>query len=138
MSNKLIGKLYEKRGDDRFDVVVDPTGDVVGITQFENGGLRSSSIDLFVESIPALVELLQKASGIKTPKVEYEYNIETTDLITGKVRFNRDTWEPNTDWLKRKLAEAEAYDRKLLNAGGGLEYKRRLVKRVKAGQVEAA
>lgn len=70
---------------------------------------------------------------------EYEYNIETTDLITGKVRFNRDTWEPKADWLKRKLAEAEAYDRKLLNIGkGGLEYKRRLVKRVVAGQVEDA
>lgn len=68
----------------------------------------------------------------------YEYNIEGTDLITGKVHLWRELWEPNTDWLKRKLEERDDYDRKLLNAGGTLEYSRRMVKRRKAGEIEDA
>lgn len=34
MANTLIGKLYEKRRDDVFEVVVAPSGEVVGVTQF--------------------------------------------------------------------------------------------------------
>jgi len=68
----------------------------------------------------------------------YEYNIEYTDERTGKSHLHRQTWEPDTEWLKRKVEDAEAYDRKLLNAGGSLEYSRRLVKRRKAGEIEDA
>lgn len=136
MSNTEIGRVYEKRGEDFFVVVTTPDGDVVQVTQRQAVRMTYQSIDFFAESAPALVRLIQKAAGIEEPEVEYEYNIETTDLITGKVRFTHAMWEPTTDWLEGKLAEAEAYDRKLLNAGGGLEYSRRLVKRAKAGKVE--
>lgn len=126
MSNKLIGKLYEKRGDDRFDVVVDPTGDVVGITQFENGGLRSSSIDLFVESIPALVGLLQKAAGIESAEPEYEYSIamRRTDI--------ENDWHVSLSWkadLDRERRGMEAMQRVCMEENVEMEYK--LVKRRK-------
>lgn len=61
----------------------------------------------------------------------YEYNVEYTDLITGTVWLYRSLWEPNADWLKKKMAEAEANVHKL-------DYTSRLVKRRKAGPVEDA
>lgn len=67
----------------------------------------------------------------------YEYNIETTDLITDHAHILRTLWEPNTEWLERKKKALDDNDRALLNAGGGaLEYTRRIVKRRKAGKVE--
>jgi len=66
----------------------------------------------------------------------WEYNIETTDLITGHTSLLRALWEPDTDWLERKMKTLADYDAQLLNAGGELEYTRRLVKRRKAGKVE--
>lgn len=70
----------------------------------------------------------------------YEYNIESTDLVTEKTHLYRGIWEPDTEWLQRELDERNAYDRKLLNipGGGPLEYSRKLVKRRKAGEVEDA
>jgi len=69
---------------------------------------------------------------------EYEYNIETLDLVTGHTHIWRERWEADTEWLQRKLDERNAYDRKLLNipGGGPLEYTHRLVKRRKAGGIE--
>lgn len=71
-------------------------------------------------------------------EAEWEYNIECTDLVTGHTRFYRPLWEPNTEWLQKKLDERKEYDRKLLNApnGGPLEYEHKLVKRRKPGKVE--
>ena len=70
-------------------------------------------------------------------QAEYEYNIETTDLITGHTHLLRTLWESDTDWLERKKEVLDDNDRALLNAGGGaLEYTRRLVKRRKAGGIE--
>lgn len=67
----------------------------------------------------------------------YEYNVETTDLITGHTHMLRTLWEPDTEWLERKKQVLDDNDRALLNAGGGaLEYTRRLVKRRKAGRIE--
>lgn len=67
----------------------------------------------------------------------YEYNIETTDLITGHTSLFKSTvWEPDTEWLERKKEALDEYDKRLLNAGGELEYTRRLVKRRKAGRIE--
>jgi hypothetical protein len=69
---------------------------------------------------------------------EYEYNIETLDLVTGHTHMWRERWEHDTEWLQRKLDERHAYDRKLLNipGGGPVEYTHRLVKRRKAGRIE--
>lgn len=71
-------------------------------------------------------------------EVEYEYNIECLDLVTGHTSLWRTSWEPNTDWLQKKLDGRKEYDQKLLNVpnGGPLEYSYRLVKRRKAGRIE--
>lgn len=66
----------------------------------------------------------------------YEYNIEGTDVVTGKTHIWRTTWEPTPDWLRGEVEKRDAYDRQLRNAGGSPEYTRRLVKRRKAGPVE--
>lgn len=139
-TNKVIGTFREKRGEDHYRVVTTEDGDVIGIEQYDANGHRWIFLNLFADSAPGLIKLISKAAGIKTPKVEYEYNIEHTDLMTGRVWLHSAMWEPNPDWLKRKLEERDDYDRKLLNIprGGGLEYSRRLVKRVVAGPVEAA
>lgn len=93
------------------------------------------SYDLSVDEAKKLHAFLEE---VIVP-VEYEYNIEFADLRAGKVHLFRDTWEPQADWLSRKVSELDEYDRKLLNIGeGGLEYSHRLVKRRKAGEVEGA
>lgn len=135
MPNKLIGKLYEKRGNDVFEVVVDPSGDVVGVTQYEQGRLRFQRIDFFVESVPELVTLLHKAAGI--PVEEYEYSVAHTYLLE-----DRDTSEPR-EWADKETAErwlkdhleayADAEER-----GEEVYFSSRLVKRRKAGKVEDA
>jgi len=37
----------------------------------------------------------------------YEYNIETTDLITGHTSMHRSLWEPHTEWLERRMKALE-------------------------------
>lgn len=74
--------------------------------------------------------------GLEYVEDPYEYNIEGTDLVTGKTKLWRETWEPKPDWLKSRVDPRNEYDDRLRNAGGSPEYTRRLVKRRKAGRIE--
>lgn len=62
-------------------------------------------------------------------EVEYEYNIEVTDKVTGKSHLYRDLWEPVTGWLERKKPELDGYS---------AQFTHRMVKRRKAGPIQDA
>lgn len=60
---------------------------------------------------------------------EYEYNIQATDLDDGEKWLYRETWEPDTGWLERKLEELNEYAEEM-------EHTYTLVKRRRAGRIE--
>lgn len=122
MSNKVIGKFHEKRGDDSFEVVLDPSGEVIGITQYMANQFRTQQIELWVESAPKMIALFQKAAGIKVVEPEYEYAIQAQDSqAEGAVRPIKED-----EWGTLEAATSKVVDFQ------------RIVKRRKAGQIEDA
>lgn len=120
-SNKVIGKFSEKRGDDSFEVVLDPSGEVVGITQYQNNRFSTQRIDFWLESAPKLVKLIQKAAGI-VPVEEYEYNIR----VEGRYKNDGIFYD---SWCTKELMD-DVWEGKSLPGGWVV------VKRIKAGPVE--
>lgn len=123
MSNKLIGKLYEKRGEDILRVYTSESGDVVQIDQhFEGSAFRVISVDFWKETAPELVKLIQEAAGIEP---EYEYAIQRTRVNPVETStIAGDVWGP-----------CEEVNMRLLDlTTGSVEYT--LVRRRKAGPVE--
>jgi hypothetical protein len=113
---------------------------IEGDTRDEDCWLREDALESMSSADMMKKMIYELMHWDETPVFEdpYEYNIETLDLVTGHTHLWRQLWEPNTEWLQRKLDERKAYDRKLLNApnGGPLEYENKLVKRRKPGRVE--
>ncbi len=127
LGNKYIGKLYEKRGDDYFIVNTSTNGEVVEIVQRDSIRLMYPSINFWAESAPRMIELVQKAAGIKADEPEYEYAVKRTSPTGNSEWVIGDYWG---DYEDRSSALA---DFKELNRGG-LRYW--LVRRRKAGPVE--
>ena len=79
---KVIGRFYEKRGDDSYTVFTSKNGDVIQVEQYDARAAYNHwlSINLWTESAPQLVELIQKAAGLEP---EYEYAVLQKDPRTG-------------------------------------------------------
>ena len=94
----------------------------------------------YVKSGPSAADYHAALLAVETldAEAEWEYNIECLDLVTGHTSYWRPLWEPDAEWLQKKLDARKEYDRKLLNVpnGGPLEYEHKLVKRRKPGRVE--
>jgi hypothetical protein len=128
-----VGVFHEKRGNDHFTVHKTLDGDVIEVEQYDANAAFSHtrSVDFFTESAPALIKLIQKAAGIKPEKVEYEYMVlKEFSPIGTQNKGGWSTKEEAEDALK--LLGAEGHD----PVWGG--WKSKLVKRVKAGQVQDA
>jgi hypothetical protein len=83
MTKNHIGVLHERRGDDYFNFYTSQDGDVVEVQQFDSIRRRWETINFFSETAASIVAMIQKAAGIQDAPVEYEYNIEETDTLTG-------------------------------------------------------
>lgn len=80
-----VGVYHEKRGEDRYTVYKSGDGDVVQIEHYDARAAYSKyqSVNLWSAEAPALINLIEKAAGIKNPAVEYEYGVEQTSARTG-------------------------------------------------------
>lgn len=131
MPKKRAGAtLYEKRGDDFFDVSTTEDGDIVEIQQYDSIGHRHYSINFFTETAPRLVALIQKAAGIKVEKREYEYNINTTDTVRDGILY--DNWSTTKQMVDLWDADSIPDVKTKLPSGWTL------VRRIKPGKIEEA
>lgn len=135
MTKKLVGTIHEKRGDDTLKVYLSDAGDVLEIEQYDARAAYSkySYVNLWTESVPGLVKLLQKAAGIKPEKeepVEWEYNIRTTKNGQNRVFYHHwCSYEDMLDmWGKGSI---KAVKESLIEGWT-------LIKRPKAGEIQDA
>jgi hypothetical protein len=130
MSNKVIGKFHEKRGDDYYEVFTDPDGEVILITQRDSIRRTYPSINFWAAEAPKMIALIQKAAGIKEPKVKYEYAVQITDHTGFVVSLHE------YDWRTIESAK-ELLDLRLRRwKKAGIEYTAKIVRRVQAGKIE--
>jgi hypothetical protein len=108
VTKKLLGKIYDARGDDVFFVNVTEDGDVVQIQQYDSIRHTYSSIDFFAATAPKLIGLIRQAAGVE---VEYEYNIEETSRLTGEVRVG--SYWGDFDYVKGVIYRRRQYEKKL-------------------------
>jgi hypothetical protein len=130
MTNKTIGKIHEKRGDDTLTVVTTEDGDIVEIGQYDSIGHRYFSINFFAETAPRLVALIQKATGVKAEKVEYEYNIEDTNISDGE-KSVRGFWVDDPSKLAVGLKNLRSSQQTYVDYGGHVWHTYRIVRREK-------
>jgi hypothetical protein len=133
---KEVGKFHEKRGDDILRVIVSGDGDVVGIEQYDAIGHRWNLVNLFAESVPALVKLLQKAAGITVPATVWEYGVEQVHVKTGEIALAGGY----RTWFKQKSSAVDVYesyvDEKYIDSYGDPVYTYRVVRREKPKDYE--
>jgi hypothetical protein len=86
IKEQVGGTVYERTGDDYYNVYCVNNPRIVEVQQYDSIGHRYHAINFFAETAPNLIAMIQKAAGIQPNPVEYEYNIEETDTKTGEVR----------------------------------------------------
>jgi hypothetical protein len=136
VTKKLLGKIYDARGDDVFFVNATEDGDVVQIQQYDSIRHTYSSIDFFAATAPKLIGLIQKAAGIVSEEMEYEYAVEETAVKDGRVRLTGVmTWGPMDkalEYIKVLQGQQQIY----VDYGGKVHYTYKLVRRPKPAPYE--
>lgn len=134
MTNKQIGKVHEKRGDDFYIVSATQDGDIVEVQQYDAIGHRHYAINFFAETAPRLVALIQKAAGIKDKEPEYEYALQMERILgTGEPYTLSRHWGGQGEYwgsLEDRQTELNWHLAEFPNS------KFWLVRRLKAGSVE--
>jgi hypothetical protein len=135
MDRVKVGTYHEKRGEDVLTVYKSDSGDVIQIDQFDARAAYSKylSINLWTESAPALIKLLQKAAKIKAvdPDREYEYRL--------MIKRPGKAWEGWEDWTDdgRDAAKLSLEGNTVAETWKtGAEFK--VIRRLKAGEIEDA
>jgi len=81
----LVGVYNEERGEDRYAVYKSDGDEVVQVVHYDALGVygKVQSINFWSAEAPALIALIEKAAGIKKPRVSYEYAVLQRDESSG-------------------------------------------------------
>jgi hypothetical protein len=130
----VVGKFYEKRGEDFFYVEVSEDRTVLRIIQRDAVRCVYQSVNFFADSAPSLIALISKAAGLpQAEPVEYEYAIQSQNWGSGEPYILGRHWLAEGEYWgskENRQRELDWYTKEFSSK------KFLLVKRRKAGRIE--